>query len=152
MLKRNYSREVITPKQREQPDSSRPDQHIALIADDEAIICNALRHALESVGFFVLTASDGEEALRISREFVGTIDILVSDIVMPKIDGIALYKQVRRERPTTKVLLISAYVSAPLHGMPFLRKPFHLDTFRQRVREILALSVASPARRGAPFR
>ena len=132
-------------------DFSRPDQFVALVADDEAIICNALRHALESVGFFVLTASDGEEALRMSRNFVGPIDILVSDVVMPKLDGAALCKQVRRERPTTKVLLISAYVNAPLDGMPFLRKPFHLDTFRQRVREILALPVAPPARRGAPM-
>jgi DNA-binding response OmpR family regulator len=121
-------------------DFSRPDQFVALVADDEAIICNTLRHALESVGFFVLTASDGEEALRISRKFVGTIDILVSDIVMPKLDGVALCKQVLRERPTMQVLLISAYVNAPLDGVPFLRKPFHLDTFRQRVREILALS------------
>jgi two-component system cell cycle sensor histidine kinase/response regulator CckA len=132
-------------------DSHRPDQYVALIADDEALIGNALRHALESVGFFVLTASDGEEALRMSRNFVGPIDILVSDVVMPKLDGAALCKQVRRERPTTKVLLISAYVNAPLDGMPFLRKPFHLDTFRQRVREILALPVAPPARRGAPM-
>lgn len=53
----------------------------------------------------MLTASDGEEALRISRKFVRTIDILVSDIVMPKLDGLALCKQVLRERPTMKVLL-----------------------------------------------
>ena len=132
-------------------DSSRPDQYVALIADDEAIIRNTLSFALESVGFFVLTASDGEEALRISRKFARTIDILVSDIVMPKLDGMALYKEVLRERPTMKVLLISAYVNAPLDGVPFLRKPFHLDTFRQRVREILALPVAPPARRGAPM-
>jgi two-component system cell cycle sensor histidine kinase/response regulator CckA len=95
---------------------------------------------LESVGFFVLTASDGQEALRISRKFVRTIDILVSDIVMPKLDGVALCKQILRERPTMKVLLISAYVNAPLDGVPFLRKPFHLDAFRQSVQEILALS------------
>jgi DNA-binding NtrC family response regulator len=94
----------------------------------------------------VLTASDGKEALRISRKFVRTIDILVSDVVMPKLDGVALYKQVRRERPMMKVLLISAYVNAPLDGVPFLRKPFHLDTFRQRVREILALSAGAHAR------
>ena len=79
--------------------------------------------------------------MRISRKFVRTIDILVSDIVMPKLDGMALYKEVRHERPTTKVLLISAYVNAPLDGVPFLRKPFHLNTFKQCVREILALSV-----------
>ena len=93
----------------------------------------------------MLTASDGEEALRISRKFVRTIDILVSDIVMPKLDGVALYKQVLRERPTTKVLLISAYANGPLEGVPFLRKPFHLAAFKQRVGEILALSPASQA-------
>ena len=87
----------------------------------------------------MLTASDGEEALRISRKFGGTINILVSDIVMPKLDGVALYKQFLRERPTTKVLLISAYANGPLEGVPFLRKPFHLAVFKQRVWKILAL-------------
>ena len=131
----------LEPRMSLNRDSHRPDQYVALIADDEATIRNTLRLALESVGFFVLTASDGKEALRILRKFARTIDILVSDIVMPKVDGVALYKQVRRERPTMKVLLISAYVNAPLDGVPFLRKPFHLDTFRKRVREILVLSV-----------
>ena len=114
-------------------------RYVALVAEDEAILRNTLRRVLESVGFFVLTASDGEEALQISRKFVGTINVLVSDIIMPKLDGVALYKQVLRERPTMKVLLISAYVNAPVEGVPFLRKPFHLAAFRQRVREMLAL-------------
>ena len=114
-------------------------RYVALVAEDEAILRNTLRFALESVGFFVLTASDGKEALRILRKFARTVDILVSDIVMPKIDGVALYEQVLRERPTMKVLLISAYVNAPVEGVPFLRKPFHLAALRQRVREMLAL-------------
>jgi YesN/AraC family two-component response regulator len=62
---------------------------------------------------------------------------------MPKLDGVALYKQVRRERPTMKVLLISAYVNAPLDRVPFLRKPFHLAAFKQCLGEILALSPAA---------
>jgi DNA-binding NtrC family response regulator len=148
-LRRNLSGiygKVIIPKRRGQRDSSRRDPYVALIADDEAIIRNTLRLALESGGFFVLTASDGEEALRISRKFVGTIDILVSDMVMPKLDGVALYEQVLRERPTMKVLLISAYVNAPLNGVPFLRKPFHLNAFKQCVSEILALPAGGPQR------
>src|SRR5215469_2767337 len=126
-------------------DPTRPDQLVALIADDEDIIRISLHRALESVGFFVLTACDGEQALRISRQYPGPIHILVSDIVMPKLGGVALCNQILLERPATKILLMSAYVSTPLNGTPFLRKPFQLDVFRRRVGEILDLKLLMQA-------
>jgi CheY-like chemotaxis protein len=92
---------------------------------------------LESIGLFVLAARDGAEALHVSRRFAGPIHILVSDVVMPNLDGVTLCQQILLERPATKILLISAYVTTPLDGLPFLRKPFHLDVLRRRVREIL---------------
>jgi DNA-binding response OmpR family regulator len=115
----------------------RPGQIVALIVDDEPAIRDVVCAALETAGFFVLTADDGEEALRLSRKFDGTIHLLVSDIVMPKLDGIELRNQILQERPSIKVLLLSGQVDYPLRGVPFLHKPFRLEVLRKRVREML---------------
>jgi CheY-like chemotaxis protein len=117
---------------------SRPGQPVVLVADDEVIIRNLVRIALESAGLFVLAAADGDEALQMSRKFPGAIHVLVSDVKMPRIDGIALRRQLLLERPTTKVLLMSGAVDQPLEGVPFLHKPFHIEEMKQRVRELLA--------------
>ncbi|HUA61682.1 MAG TPA: response regulator [Verrucomicrobiae bacterium] len=119
-----------------QPD---PNQPVALIADDEAVICELARAAFEAAGFFVLTASDGDEALQISRGFRGCIHILVSDIVMPNLDGLALREQILRERPAIQVLLMSGYSDLQFQGGPFLLKPFKLADLMQKVHELLAL-------------
>jgi two-component system, cell cycle sensor histidine kinase and response regulator CckA len=121
-------------RQSEQLSSAKP---VALIADDEPTMRNVMQLALEQIGFIVLAAGDGDEALRLSREYSAAIDILVSDVVMPKLDGLELYAALMKERPATKALLVSGYVDAPLRGVPFLRKPFRLEEFRQRVSEML---------------
>jgi DNA-binding response OmpR family regulator len=86
---------------------------------------------------FVLTASDGKQALELSRKFPGTIHALVSDVVMPKLDGLGLCKQILRERPAIKVLLMSAS-GEPVAGVPFLHKPFNLEELKQKVRQLLS--------------
>src|SRR5215469_14518063 len=58
----------------------RPGQPVVLVAEDETMICNIVRIALEAMGLFVLAANDGQEALALSRKFPGTIHALVSDI------------------------------------------------------------------------
>ena len=113
------------------------DQPVVLVAEDEAIICNVVRIALEATGVFVLTASDGMQALELSRKFLGTIHALVTDIVMPNLDGLGLCDQVLRERPAVKVLLMSAS-DGPVDGIPFLQKPFNLEELKQKVRQLLA--------------
>jgi CheY-like chemotaxis protein len=64
--------------------ASRP---VVLVAEDEVMIRNIVRIALEEMGVSVLTASDGKEALELSRKFPGTIHALVSDVVIPNLDG-----------------------------------------------------------------
>jgi DNA-binding NtrC family response regulator len=112
-------------------------QPVVLVADDDAIVCKVVRIALEAAGMFVLTASDGKQALELSRKFPGTIHALVSDVVMPNLDGLGLYKQILSERPTIKVLLISA-TSDSVDGAPFLRKPFKLEELKQKVRQLVS--------------
>jgi two-component system, cell cycle sensor histidine kinase and response regulator CckA len=116
----------------------RPNRGVILVADDEVLVRNLVRIALEASGFFVLVACNGEEALELSRKFSGSIDALVTDIVMPKIDGLALRERILRERPTIKILLMSGNADQALKGAAFLRKPFDLEELKERVRKLLA--------------
>jgi len=108
-----------------------------LVADDEEFICQLARVALEAAGFLVLTAKDGEEALKLSRSFPGIIHVLVSDIVMPKVNGLALREQILRERPRIQVLLMSGQTEQRIEDAAFLPKPFKLEDLKQRVRQLL---------------
>jgi DNA-binding response OmpR family regulator len=120
-----------------------PDQRVILVVDDESVVVNIARITLEAAGFLVLTACDGEQALQVSREFPGPIHALVSDIIMPKLDGVALSEQLLCERPKIKVLLMSGQVEQPVEGRPFMAKPFQLEELKQRVRQLLARADAA---------
>ena len=91
---------------------ARPDQTVILIVDDDVMVRNVARITLEADGYFTLTAHDGEEALHISREFPGTIHAVLSDVKMPKMDGLELRDWILKERPGVAILLMSGYVDA----------------------------------------
>jgi len=114
-----------------------PDQPVVLIADDEDLICHLARLALEGAGYCVLTANNGEQALELSRSFPGVIHLLVSDIVMPKMNGLALREQILRERPAIRVLLMSGQTDQRLEDCAFLAKPFKLEEIKERVRQLV---------------
>jgi CheY-like chemotaxis protein len=118
---------------------ARPDQTVILVVDDEVMLRNIARITLEAEGYFILTAHDGEEALHISREFPGTIHGVLSDVRMPKMDGMEFRERILVERPGIPILLMSGYVDAVLPAdVPFLTKPFDPAALRDRVRELLA--------------
>src|SRR5262245_34058494 len=81
-----------------------------LIADDDQLVRDLLNRILERDGYNVLTAADGQEALQLASEHGNVIDMLVSDIQMPGMNGIELAKQLNRFLPTLPVLLVSALV------------------------------------------
>jgi CheY-like chemotaxis protein len=94
---------------------------------------------LEADGYFILTAHDGEEALHISRRFPGTIHAILSDLMMPKIDGLELRERILKQRPGVRVLLMSGYVGAAVpFDLAFLKKPFDPAALRDRIHELLA--------------
>jgi len=113
------------------------DQTVILLADDEVLIRNVARKVLQSAGYFVLPANDGEEALNISRQYPGKIDVLLSDVNMPNLDGLELREQILVERPGTKVLLMSGQVESPAECIPFLRKPFGSSVLKERIHQLL---------------
>ena len=125
---------------------SNSDQTVILLADDEALIRNVARKVLQSDGYFVMAANDGEEALYISRQYPGTIHALLSDVNMPNLDGLELREQILFERPETKVLLMSGQVESPVESIPFLRKPFGSSVLKEKIHQLLADSEQDQSR------
>jgi CheY-like chemotaxis protein len=112
---------------------------VVLLTDDDVVLRNLLRHILEAAGFLVLAAADGLEALAHSRACPQRIDVLVTDVEMPAMDGIALAEQIRRERKDISVLLMSAGTmqQIPEH-IPFIAKPFLPKELLAKLEEVLA--------------
>jgi two-component system cell cycle sensor histidine kinase/response regulator CckA len=116
---------------------------ILLVEDEEAVRSFAAR-ALTSRGYTVHEATSGVEALEIMRETGGTIDLVVSDVVMPELDGPSLLRELRKERPDLKIIFVSGYAEdAFARNLPdgetfnFLPKPFSLKQLATAVKETL---------------
>jgi DNA-binding response OmpR family regulator len=112
------------------------DRLVILVVDDAPAIRNMVRIALEEEGYFVLSAADGEEALLLSRTFPGAIHLLLTDVEMPRLNGLQLRERLREERPATKVLLMSGQVDVAA-AEALLPKPFGPDAVKARVRQML---------------
>jgi CheY-like chemotaxis protein len=116
-------------------------QPVILVADDEALIRNLVTLLLQHEGYFVLSAADGHEGLELSRKYPGPIDLVITDVQMPRLNGTDLCAHLIEERPGIKVLVMSGkdmseIVRQNVH-MPFLPKPFDGETLKARVRAIL---------------
>ena len=77
---------------------------VVLVAEDEVVVRNVVCLILQRDGYQVLSAADGREALELARQYQGTIDLLLSDINMPEMDGPSLAEHVIEERPGIRVL------------------------------------------------
>ncbi len=115
-----------------------------LLVEDEASVRKIARVALESQGYRVLEASGGPEAVRTAESYPGTIDLLISDVVMPEMGGRQLLDAIRTRRPDIKFLFMSGYTddAVLLHGVveatdAFLQKPFTPLRLAGKVRELL---------------
>ena len=113
-----------------------------LVVEDEPLLRDLLREALQAGGYTVLVARDGVEALQIADEQAGAIQLLVTDVVMPGFTGCELADQLAPSRPRMKVLFISGYNDGPSlprlgPGSGFLGKPFGPDMLLRKVRALL---------------
>ncbi|HUD99356.1 MAG TPA: response regulator [Bryobacteraceae bacterium] len=96
---------------------------------------------LYKCGYHVILARDGNDAIQKAREFDGVIQMLLSDVEMPGMTGIELAIQINKERPDTKILLISGLPAGMLvlnNGWQFLPKPFLSDMLRDKIRDFLS--------------
>jgi DNA-binding response OmpR family regulator len=111
-----------------------------LFADDDGSVQTFVALLLQKQGYKVITACNGKDALQKARDYQGTIHMLLSDVEMPGMTGIELAIQLNRERPNTKILLISGLDSGMLvlnNGWQFLPKPFMADMLKDRIRDFL---------------
>ena len=110
-----------------------PRGHTILLVEDDPQIRDLVRRNLDAQGYRVLEASDGQAALSLAADYRGSIALLVTDIVMPGVDGFTLAELLVELRPETRVLLISgsAEQSEVREGLVGGRHPFLLEPFTQ---------------------
>ena len=115
-----------------------------LIVEDEDRLRELIREILEMEGYTVFAASNGHEALSICEQQEGTIDLLITDVVMPEMSGRELAESLEHKRSEVKVLFMSGYTDDAVvrHGVLkassfFLQKPFTPDALARKVREML---------------
>jgi two-component system, cell cycle sensor histidine kinase and response regulator CckA len=115
-----------------------------LIVENESAIRNLLQMALRRSGYTVLAAESGHEALELVRNHAGAIHLLITDVMMPDMDGPELVRQLSAIRPDTRALFMSGYMDDSLADRAilsantnFIQKPFSPTTIAQKVREIL---------------
>ncbi len=115
-----------------------------LVCEDDPTVRRLVSHMLRESGYTVLAAENGGEALQVAAAHPGPIHLLVSDVIMPDMNGRALAEALGRSRPDVRILFVSGYASNVIahhgvldEGVEFLEKPFSRGRLLRRVREVL---------------
>jgi signal transduction histidine kinase/DNA-binding response OmpR family regulator len=115
-----------------------------LVVDDEPLLKDLIQEMLAPLGYNVLTASDGEDALQFIASYDGRIDLLLTDVIMPGMNGRDLAVEVLIERPEIKVIFMSGYTDDVLanhgvlaEGITLLNKPIKSNVLAIKIREVL---------------
>ena len=119
---------------------------VILLVEDEELVRRVAQRALEREGYTVISASNGTEALAIFRQHKTTIDLVVTDLVMPEMGGHRLCEVLRHEWRTGKYLFMSGFSNRDRQEhqrseseFPFLQKPWTVDSLLRKVREVLEM-------------
>ena len=115
-----------------------------LLVEDDDMVRNLIRLILEKNGYTVLEAGNAEKVTFLCKQHKGKINIMVSDVIMPKISGPQLFKKVAPLRPDMKVLYMSGYTDEAIvrhgvleAGINFIQKPFTPDSIIRKIHEVL---------------
>ncbi len=126
------------------PQRSPQGRERVLIAEDELSVQRLTRKILERQGYQVLVASDGAEALELAEATEHAIDLLVTDVIMPRMGGRELADRIATSHPEARILFVSGYSNQAISrqgilepGFAFLEKPFTADSLADKVREVL---------------
>ncbi len=113
---------------------------ILIVEDDQAIL-GLVQAILKDAGFKVLAANSAAGAIQVEKGFAETIDLLLSDVMMPDMCGTDLAKALKQRRPDMGVLLMSGYANGSMlvlnHGWHFIQKPFMPGALLGRIVEAL---------------
>lgn len=135
---------ALAPSEPPEPVGAQGPRHeTILVAEDEAVVREMVVASLERLGYRVVAASTGEEAVRLIDRLGDEIDLLLSDVVMPGMSGPDLYDRARRTRPDLRAIFMSGYTALSMgrpipDGITLLEKPFSGARLDQVVRETLA--------------
>jgi two-component system cell cycle sensor histidine kinase/response regulator CckA len=123
------------------PAQARPGKGCILVVDDEELVRNTAVRMLRSLGYEVLSAASGGEAIERARRHPGPIRLVLCDVAMPGQDGPAVARELQKLRPELKVLFASGYAAEPddehLHGSVFLAKPYTRTELVAKLHELL---------------
>jgi len=112
-----------------------------LVAEDHPILLKLVKEILEDAHFTVLPANSAKKAMRIEAKFAGTIDLLLSDVMMPGMSGPDLAKKLKEQRPQMRIILMSAYPDGAMlvlnYGWHFIQKPFMPLALVGRIKDVL---------------
>jgi len=131
------------------------DEGIVLVIEDEAPLVKLFRKILEALGYRVLEAGTGEEAVNIAKTFDGRIDLALLDIKLPDMGGNQIYPLIMEARPNLKVVVCSGYsIDGPAleileaGAQAFIQKPFLISTLAERLKEVLEgrTTIAAPVK------
>ena len=114
-----------------------------LLVEDDPPLRQVVRWSLEGLGYGLLEARNGKEALRIATDYPGRLDLLLTDVVMPLMDGFELAERVAEEHPETKILFVTGHAGKSVAKSlietrhELLLKPFSPDELACKIRELL---------------
>lgn len=119
-------------------------RHLVLVVDDEQVLRDLVCRTLRDEGYRTLEAAHGGEALELVESGPDAVDLVVTDVVMPGMDGRELGRRLAQSRPTLPILYMSAYDvndifrrGSPWSSAPFLQKPFPRDGLINSVEQLL---------------
>jgi two-component system cell cycle sensor histidine kinase/response regulator CckA len=141
-LPRHLSKAAQVPAERARP--VRSGRETILVVEDESAILRLITRLLEELGYSVLATRTPGEAIRVAREHVGDIHLLLSDVVMPEMNGRDLAKNVLSLYPGVRCLFMSGYTADIIAhhgvletGVSFIQKPFSAEDLSAKIREVL---------------
>jgi two-component system, cell cycle sensor histidine kinase and response regulator CckA len=115
-----------------------------LLVEDEEALLHLTRETLAQLGYTVMEARHGAEALLVAGQHQGSISLLLTDVIMPQLNGRELAERLLATRPGLRVLYMSGYTAGAIEqhgvldpGTSFLQKPFTPDQLARKVREVL---------------
>ena len=113
---------------------------VILIVDDDKDFCHTLKDILEAEGFKILIAFNGDQAYQITKS--NKVELIISDVRMPVVNGIALLEMIREKNPGMKIIIVTAYEEMKIYlevmrlgAFCFLKKPLDIEALKQKVVE-----------------
>lgn len=135
-------KEDVAEKEEAAPSKDLTGTATILLVDDEDAVRTFSARALSNKGYKVLEAANGAEALEILEDYDGPLELLVTDVIMPEVDGPELARQVLEARPTLPVIFVSGFTEERFkeefgENAFFLPKPFTLQQLAEKVKDVL---------------